>query len=85
MYWVGLGIIVIAIIIACVVEDKYNIKFHAGCLFIFCGAIGGMIMIADKFDEANIPSALDVYRHKTALKITYVDGEPVDTIVVFKK
>ena len=30
------------------------------------------------------PSAIDVYRHRTSLKITYKDNIPVDTIVVFK-
>lgn len=30
------------------------------------------------------PSALDVYQGKTTLKVTYQDGVPVDSIVVFK-
>ena len=32
----------------------------------------------------NIPTAIDVYRGNTTLKITYVDSIPQDTIVVFK-
>lgn len=31
------------------------------------------------------PTALDVYRDNTELKITSVNGIPTDTIVVFKK
>ena len=31
------------------------------------------------------PTALDVYRDKTELEITSVNGEPTDTIVVWKK
>lgn len=31
------------------------------------------------------PKAIDVYRHKTELKITYEGEVPVDTIVIFKK
>ncbi len=30
------------------------------------------------------PTAMDVYRGKTTLEITYRDGVPVDSIVVFK-
>lgn len=33
----------------------------------------------------NTPTALDVYRDKTTLEITYRDSVPVDTIVVYKK
>ncbi len=32
----------------------------------------------------NKPSALDVYRGRTTLQITYRDSMPVDTIVIFK-
>ena len=31
------------------------------------------------------PSALDVYRGNTELEITFVNGTPIDTVVVFKK
>jgi hypothetical protein len=31
------------------------------------------------------PTALDVYRGKTTLEITYKDSIPIDTIVVFKE
>lgn len=31
------------------------------------------------------PTALDVYQGKTTLEITYKDGVPVDSVVVFKK
>lgn len=32
----------------------------------------------------NTPTAMDVYQSKTTLEITYKDGIPVDSIVVFK-
>lgn len=32
-----------------------------------------------------VPSALDVYKGKTVLKITYEDKVPVDTVVIYKK
>lgn len=33
----------------------------------------------------NKPTAIDVYRGKTTLKITYVDGVATDSVVVFKE
>ena len=32
-----------------------------------------------------VPSALDVYKGKTVLKITYEDKVPVDSVVIYKK
>lgn len=32
-----------------------------------------------------IPTALDVYQGKTTLEITYKDGIPVDSVVVWKE
>jgi hypothetical protein len=31
------------------------------------------------------PTALDVYRNQTTLKVTYCDSVAIDTVVVFKK
>lgn len=31
------------------------------------------------------PTAIDVYRGKTTLQITYEDSIPIDSVVVFKK
>ena len=44
-----------------------------GSISLFCG-----LFIIDT------PSAMDVYRGKTTLEITYKDGIPVDSVVVFK-
>ncbi len=33
---------------------------------------------------ANKPTAMDVYQGKTTLEITYRDGNPIDSVVVFK-
>lgn len=33
---------------------------------------------------AGKPTAMDVYQGKTTLEITYKDGIPVDSVVVFK-
>lgn len=33
---------------------------------------------------SELPSAIDVYRGKTTLQVTYKDNIPIDTTVVFK-
>ena len=40
---------------------------------------------SDMLEEINeLPSAMDVYQGKTTLQYTIVDGEKVDSVVVFK-
>lgn len=46
-----------------------------------CGSIVGAISLKSKPE----PTALDVYRNKTSLQITYIDSIPIDTVVVFKE
>lgn len=46
------------------------------------GLIGGYLIGLIVVDDE--PTALDVYRDKTELKITSINGIPSDTIVVFK-
>lgn len=43
-----------------------------------CGGIGHIIMYH------NQPPAIEVYRGNTTLEITYKDGIPVDSVVVYK-
>lgn len=45
--------------------------------FVICGMLGLL-------DGEPKPSALDVYRGKTTLEITYKDSVAIDTTVVFK-
>ena len=35
--------------------------------------------------ELRSPTAIDVYRGNTTLEVTYKNGVPIDTVVVFKK
>ena len=42
--------------------------------------VGGTMMIR----ENNCPQAIDVYRGKTTLQITYKNNVPIDTTVVYK-
>ena len=51
---------------------------------ICCVIIFVILALAFKGCKGDEPTAIDVYRGKTTLKITYKDSIPVDTIVVFK-
>lgn len=52
---------------------------------ITCFIVGFILFICCAIDKETNPTAIDVYRGKTTLSITYEDGVPVDSIVVFKK
>lgn len=43
-----------------------------------------IILACACFPEKIAPSAIDVYRGRTTLEITYKDGNPVDSVVVYK-
>lgn len=63
------------------------IKFKT-CRAEFClGSILGFIMFAYivALNDSLEPTALDVYRGKTTLEVTSINGIPQDTVVVFKK
>ena len=48
---------------------------------ISCG-IGAVLLCA--YLNSDTPTAMDVYQGKTTIEITYKDGVPVDSVVVFK-
>lgn len=54
----------------------------SGFILIFIG----LLLVSDCFMPAKsyTPKAIDVYRGKTELEITSVNGVPKDTVVVFK-
>lgn len=60
-------------------EKRFN-YFMAGFLV---GGILGCIILDHLFKER--PTALDVYRGNTTLKVTMVNNIPVDTIVIFNE
>lgn len=70
----------IVLILFCIVE--YNNKgiafvFTFACTLFIFSAIGLIISSSE-------PSAMDVYRDRTTLEITYKDGVAIDSTVVFK-
>ena len=47
-------------------------------------AIGAATCLLIEGKRNHYPKAIDVYRGKTTLKITYENNVPIDTVVVFK-
>lgn len=43
------------------------------------------VAAAIELSNQNKPTAIDVYRNRTTLKITYVDSVATDSVVVFKE
>lgn len=64
-------------------ECDENWKQYIGFLCIIVSPLLGMIIKSYPNDNLT-PTALDVYRGKTTLQITYRDSIPVDSVVVFK-
>ena len=78
--FIGLGILLIGIIF---LAKK---RFEIGITLMTIGAVVGMIgAIGRHFElDKDAPTALDVYRGKTTLEITYRDSVAVDSVVVYK-
>ena len=53
------------------------------CCTLFC--VGVVTILCWTIDRDITPTAMDVYQGKTTLEVTYEDGVPVDSIVIFKK
>lgn len=79
-------ILIIVIIIGLIfvifglVKDESLLSFSIGCIVVSVAVcyIGKKSYLSPK------PTALDVYRGKTTLQITYKDSIPIDSVVVFK-
>ena len=79
IFILGMILVMIAFIISC----KYAYIHKDEVIFaIFVFSAIGTTFINDALKEE--PSAMDVYQGKTTLEITYKDGVPVDSVVVFK-
>ena len=69
-------------VIYCFIKP-HEIHIEDAICLIVVGIVLGMC-ISEKILN-NGPSAIDVYRGKTELEITSVNGVPTDTVVVYKK
>ena len=87
-----IGVIIVGILIFVLVIWTASEGRNSSCDFnigVPMGiAIGALMtievgLLADIIGEPK-PSALDVYRGNTELEITFVNGTPIDSVVVFK-
>lgn len=75
-----ISIVALAIILIC---DK---KEHGDCIMSWLTIVFSCwaLSLFASLLECNTPTALDVYRGKTTLEITYRDSVAVDSTVVYK-
>lgn len=75
-------IIVVSIIVFytfIIIEEDHTVL---AIVFLPIVVIGLLLILEDIIDT---PTALDVYKGKTELRITYDGKVPVDTVVIYKK
>ena len=63
---------------------EYEIGFSNGAIIGFVVGMFLSIILCIIFPPVHKPSAMDVYQGKTTLEITFKDGVPMDSVVVFK-
>ena len=82
------GILILALmILGEYIKERCDGGFEFGA---FIGTIVTVLFVMEiclvhEIIEKPKPSALDVYRGNTELEITFVNGTPIDTVVVFQK
>ena len=77
------GFVIVAIVIGFYANTMVNEDNIAlSVVILITGAIGLLFII---IYINNTPTALDVYKGKTELKITYEGKIPVDSVVIYKK
>lgn len=67
-----------------VIFSDFNIDDVHEAVIITIGVIAFITSVLLTIESLN-PTAIDVYRGKTTLEVTYKDGVPIDTVVVFKE
>ena len=78
MLYIAVGLLIILTYLS--LERYDNIGWTIALTLIIAGILNIII-----YHSTKAPSALDVYKGKTVLKITYEDKVPVDTVVIYKK
>ena len=78
MLYIAVGFLIILTYLS--LERYDNIGWTIALTLIIAGILNIII-----YHATEAPSALDVYKGKTVLKITYEDKVPVDTVVIYKK
>lgn len=75
-----IGSIIFIIGLICLYKDKSGLDFLLGVMGAYILSSGIVMYL-----ESLKPTAMDVYKEKTTLQITYRDSIPVDSVVVFKE
>lgn len=80
---IGILYMVVSLLIGliCLFLKRYNSIVWTIAFTLYIAGILNIII----YHSTEAPSALDVYKGKTVLKITYEDKVPVDTVVIYKK
>ena len=78
----GILAIFVGIIVICFLGDDSSVTFWSVMLCVFGGVLLGLSNT--KIKQEKVPTALDVYKGKTTLEITYRDSVAIDSVVVFK-
>jgi len=76
---IAVGLLMLVIGLICLFADASGLGFFFGTIGAYI--LSGGIMMNQ---ESHKPTAMDVYKGKTTLEITYKDGVPIDSVVVFK-
>ena len=74
-------IIIIFILLIILLE---NVDVDTSCKGIFVSAISALLVVICIGIYNNTIKPIDVYRGKTELKVSYINDEPVDSVVVRK-
>lgn len=77
---------IILLLLGFIMSIVLILKGPADSSAIACAYFTGAIIIVgtELICESNCPQAIDVYRNKTTLQITYKGNIPIDTTVVYK-
>lgn len=81
--WLMLGIILVIFAICLGIAIVNGSDEKVGVIISYVGFITGLTLIIGYVNSR--PRAIDVYKGKTELRITYEGNTPVDSTVVFKK
>lgn len=81
--WLILGILLVNFAICLGIAIIHESDEKIGVIISYVGFIIGLLLIIGYINSR--PQAIDVYKVKTELRITYEGNIPVDSAVVFKK
>ena len=81
---IGIAIIFLSVLCIQFISEETPYSWGVLCGFVIFALIVLEMLCIDKIVSEPRPKAMDVYQGKTILEITYKDGVPIDSIVVWK-